>query len=820
VTVGNSGSITATSTTGITDANGVLTGDAIGIYSYTTDGSVHITNDGTISAVTTQAGVDSTGLLAKLDGGNVTVDKGGSITATALGDAFGIHAYATTGIISVDSANKVTTTSRGGKADGIIASGVKTQVSSAGSISATGDTWSAGIEALGGDSATVANTGNINATVTAKNGGQAFGVMASGTDGVTVSNAGTIAATTKQAGDTAIGVVAKATGPVVVSNSGTIKASQPKQAVAVSMASAAGSTLTNSGTITTVSTLEGNLAVQGSASADAIQNFGDIHGALVLGAGNDSLLNGNRGVWDVRNHATDFGAGDDTIENTAGGTITLANAAIHLGSSTGIGNNFVNDGTIKATGKSLIDMGTGASATPLAAAFHPTAVPSLNALPLTNNGVIDFRDGQPNDILTVDGDLAGSGQIDLDVSLLKHTSDLLYVNGNIADGSSQTVNMSLDGGLPTTEHTPITFAKVKGDSTSNSFVKGHVTDLSPRNFLDLQVHVTSQIDPSNASADVFSADLDVAGLNDFGTLAASVGSGATSLINSQIGTWRQRMGVVPMPDGDNISVAPWVRAFSDSGDVDPRHTAENFGQSGNFGYHQSNAGQELGLNVGLQDGFSVGALLSQSEGHQRLDGMGNGSDRIKANTYGLYGTWMSPTGFYADTSLRRMDFKANLRSIGGEHRASGVGDALNVELGYTAWTSSGGVNLIPQFQYTLTSIHDIDTLHGDRFNFALQDSLSWRARLGLAVSKTINAGGFVWTPYGSVNAIQELDGQSRYQVADQFTGTTSTKGTSGMVELGLGLQRGKFSLTGGANWTDGGAQQNVLGGQLVLRYTF
>ncbi|GGY17483.1 outer membrane autotransporter barrel domain protein [Rhodanobacter panaciterrae] len=833
ISVNSAGVVSATSSAGKADgilASGVnvgvtstgnitatALGDAFGIHGAATTGDISVSSAGTIAATSSAGNAD--GILAS--GTNVGVNSTGNITTTALGDAFGIDGSATAGDINVSSSGTVSATSSAGKANGLFASGTNVGVTSAGSLAATGYNWAAGIEALGSGAASVSNSGNISTSATSATGGQAFGVYASGgTGGATVKNTGTISASTTQAGDTAIGVLAQATGPVLVSNTGTISASQPNQAVAVSMASAAGSTLMNTGTITTVSALEGNIAVQGGAGDTTIQNFGDINGALVLGSGNDSFYNGKGGVWNVGNHATDFGAGDDTISNAAGGTINLADAAIRLGSSGSVGNAFNNAGTIKVTGNSLIDMGARDSAVPLAAAFTATAVPSLNAQPLTNNGVIDFRDGQPNDILTVNGDLAGNGQINLDVSLLNHTSDLLYVNGNIVNGASQKVNVSLDGGLPTTEHTPIQFAHVSGDATSSSFVKGQVTDLSPRNFLDMQVNVTSKIDPSNASADAFYVDLDVAGLNDFGTLAASIVPGATSLINSEVGTWRQRMGVVPLADGDKVSVAPWVRAFGDSGSVDPRHTADNFGQGGNFGYDQSNSGQELGLNLNLQSGVSVGALLGQSEGHQNLNGQGTGSDRINANTYGLYGTWMSPKGFYVDASYRRVDFKANLRSVGGEQRANGVGDVFNLEAGYTAWTMPGGVDLTPQFQYSWTSIHNIDTLTSDRFSFTSDGGVSWRARLGLAFSKTINAAGIVWTPYGSVNAIQEMDGQSRYLVADQFTGTTSTKGTSGMVELGLGAQKGKLSVTGGVNWTDGGAQQNVFGGQVVLRYTF
>ena len=71
-----------------------------------------------------------------------------------------------------------------------------------------------------------------------------------------------------------------------------------------------------------------------------------------------------------------------------------------------------------------------------------------------------------------------------------------------------------------------------------------------------------------------------------------------------------------------------------------------------------------------------------------------------------------------------------------------------------------------------------------------------------------------------MNAVREFDGESRYTVADTFTGSTSIEGTSAMVELGLGAQKDGFSATAGANWTDGGAMQSFVSGQIILRYSW
>jgi outer membrane autotransporter protein len=102
--------------------------------------------------------------------------------------------------------------------------------------------------------------------------------------------------------------------------------------------------------------------------------------------------------------------------------------------------------------------------------------------------------------------------------------------------------------------------------------------------------------------------------------------------------------------------------------------------------------------------------------------------------------------------------------------------------------------------------------------FAAHGATSSRARLGVAFERSFAAGGFTLVPYGSINAVHEFDGGYGYAVNGGLAGTTRTDGTSAMLELGLGARKGGLSLTGSVEWTDGGAQQRVLGGQLSVRY--
>jgi outer membrane autotransporter protein len=447
-------------------------------------------------------------------------------------------------------------------------------------------------------------------------------------------------------------------------------------------------------------------------------------------------------------------------------------------------------------------------------------VPSLNPIPFTNTGTISFVDGAPDDTLTIIGDFAGDGDINLDVSGLHGTSDQLYIDGSVVDGSVNTINLNvLD--MPTTTVDAIPVVAVSGDSSAGSFVLGDVHFNPNNNFLSLAfgLDLVSDIDTTNATPDVFSVAVAVTGLSDPGTLAAAIAPGAQSLMNSQVGTWRQRMGMLGKPNKGGTSL--WARVFQDDGTITPEHVAANFGQGGNFAFDQNNSGEEAGVDFAVSDEVSLGLLLGKARASQDLDGGGAGSNRISGDTKGVYGTWISPTGFYLDASYRWMNFDARLRSAAGETRTNGQADAFNLEMGY-AWTLASGAKIEPQLQYTSATVDSIDVLTGALTGFKPNGGDSSRGRAGVMFSKAITAssGNAVWTPYASVNAVREFDGKTSYAINGNFFGETRTEGTSALVEGGLNVQTGKWSLHGGVNWQDGGALKSFVGGQLGVRYSW
>ena len=817
---------------------------AFGIYSAT--GIAARSSYGTTVTTAATSDIEAYSLLVTIgiegrsEYGNVTVTNAGDISVEGvLSGGVGIQAYSGLGNVSVANAGEIAASSEYGTAIGISGYSVagNTAVSNSGTVEATGYYGAYGIAAqsyLGDVTVSNSATGHVHAAAP----GYAYGIFASADGDVTINNAGDVSASADAGGHVAAVLMESLYGQSTLNNAAT-------------------------GMIGVVGTEGYAFAVLGSDAVDTINNSGHITGALALYGGNDVFNNQNGGVWSTGGtYGTDFGDGNDALNNAAGGLIDIQTGAITLGAgndtlanagtvrtatggtiSFGDGNDtltnagtglidvvggtvamedgddtITNFGTFRLTG-GMVTMGAGSNAfnnAGILKVLGNSAIDVGAGGTLTNVNAIDLIDGATDDILTLTGTLAGSGALNIDVDLLNGSADQLVVSGNVAANAVQTVNV-LAPGLPTTAHTSAVFARVSGTSVPSNFAAGQIFGYSPANFLDLELAVSSQINTANSAADVFSVNVDVIGLSDTGTLAANVASGAAGFLNSQVGTFRQRLGVNPYGDAGKVMSA-FFRVYSDEGDVTPDAVAANFGQGGNFAYDQSSWGREVGVNANLFGNFHAGVVLGTADSRQRLTGAGVGQNRMDGTTVGAYATWYVPQGFYVDLTGRWMAVDVESTSAAGLLQTRAHTSATSLEAGYE-W-AVGGFNIVPQVQYTWTEVDDVRAIAYDRATFEGQGGTSERGRLGVEINKTFTAGNLRWTPYGSINAIREFDGEMDYTVGTHFFGSTSTKGTSTMAELGLGVQKNGWGFTIGANWIDGGAFKSAVSGQANIRFAW
>ena len=124
----------------------------------------------------------------------------------------------------------------------------------------------------------------------------------------------------------------------------------------------------------------------------------------------------------------------------------------------------------------------------------------------------------------------------------------------------------------------------------------------------------------------------------------------------------------------------------------------------------------------------------------------------------------------------------------------------------------------PQLQYSAMDV-DLYNIGYNNADFQLQDGNSSLLRVGAAIRKSYKtAGGNYWTPYAAASYLDELEGNNSYLIGGLLEGDVDTSGGSALLEAGVTGFIGKFGVSGGVNWRDGGAYDSVFGGQVSLRY--
>jgi hypothetical protein len=795
--IANEGTITAV-------ADGGPYADAAGIYlrlTYGAASSIDITNDGHVSAsaygaytVEARAIYALAGYVEVSTGANsrITAAAGGNVSALAEGifaeatyaafvsnsgnilvtngdgDSYGIYAIVHDGELVVENSGVIDAQAEA-YVHGIRAKAYGNGdllVRNNGSISATGGTLSAvGIQADAygtGDMDVVLDGGSV---IVAVGFGDAAGVAASpyGGGGTSIHNQGDIYAYSA-AGD-AFGIVTLyGTGAFNISNSGTI--------TAVAGAGSAYAIYAN--------TLAGAPVV--------IDNIGTLTGAVLTGAGDDVFNNTSTGTWNATGSSY-FGAGDDAIYNS--GTINLQGATIDLGLDPA-GNQFVNDGLLTVSGSNVIDMGTG------------TDLVTPNPYPFQNNGVIDFQDGSPDDSLAIIGDFAGDGVLDVDVSGLNGTSDLLYIDGDVAPDSTSTININLID-FPESDLIDAPMVVVTGSSVPGNFVLGELS-YEP-GFLDFQ---TSLVSGTNSSGQASYALRFVPELSDTGELASLITPGVSMLMRDAVGTAEQRQSTSQLLEGQS-RFSMWARVFYNAGWVEP---------TGGASFDMHTGGGETGFNFAANDRFGAGLILGRSELKQKLrDGVG--SDSIKGNVYGGYGNMALPGGFSLDLSHRRLKFDAQIDSSGIELSSGGEADTSNMEAGYRWLSEKKKLDVQLQFQQTITRITSLDSIAGP-LPFEGENARYSLTRVAGEVRKTWDPTpkGTIWLGRVLFHAIREFDGTSHYDVGNTLSGKTSIQGTSFRIEAGASAQRGHMLVFGSLSYENGGALHDFFGAHLGGRWVW
>jgi len=566
-------------------------------------------------------------------------------------------------------------------------------------------------------------------------------------------------------------------GAISIVNNGDISVESAGYSNAIAVQSLYGATVVNNGSLSAEG--ENAYAINAIGGALYLYNNGDITGSMITDGADDYVYNGEDG------------------------RIFLSDDTIDLGD----GNNyFLNEGRVYADGmNNVINMG-----------YSGGGEGGYSYGLFVNNGSsIHMNDGAADDALTIIGDFAGSGDVNVDVDGASGDSDRLYIEGDVLAGTANTVNVSLLS-LPTASEVlageTIDIVTVSGTSVASNFVLGSVDTTDSALF-------TADYTLNFSGGDYF-LGFEASGLSTAGVLLTSAAPAIQSLWYGSLGTVYQRQGAERWfsPDGKETdgSAAVWGRYYANDGAMSPDAKRGNFGDGGSQDFDFSSNGIELGVGYSFSQSWTIGVLAGTMEGDYKPEA--GGKTDIDGNTLGAYLTYVHGNGFYADLSYRSFDFDGDVYNGSEVLQLDGDASGYSLEMGYGFKTESD-LEIEPQLQYSSVDVSIDDIAYGSG-DYELTDGDSSQFRLGVAFRKSYEHDSGLWTPYGALSYVNVSSASNNYAIGGALEGGVDTSGGSALLELGADARYNNWVFNAGVSMQDGGAYDFVFGGQLNVRYSW
>lgn len=425
-------------------------------------------------------------------------------------------------------------------------------------------------------------------------------------------------------------------------------------------------------------------------------------------------------------------------------------------------------------------------------------------LHITNNSLVDFSKlNSPNSYatLTIDKDLTGAGlfkmKVNLDPDPAKREADKILVTGNASgDHKIEVVN---NASQSTNGLARIDLVEIRGANNSNftgSYNEqgGYIYHVTQRNNNIWELRGTNRLTSSASAAMNFQNSTYL-----------------LSYVDTQ--TLMQRMGEIhntPEHEGDF-----WLRSFGGK--------LNSFSGSRVEGFNMNYYGLQMGADKLLVDNatgrFYTGAMLGYTKGDPDYKA---GSGTVKDYNAGLYGTYITNSGFYIDTLLKYMHArnKFNVKdtagqSVSGTANSDGYGASLEVGKKFHLHSP---FYVEPQMQVAYHYQKAAKTHATNGLNVKLASYESILGRAGTLVGYDWQVDNQAVNTYLKVGYVRELSGNTSYYLnknkeKHDFGG--------GWVETGLGVSANfkRHNIYGEVSYANGNRfdkQQVNLG----YRYQF
>ncbi|MGJ7603193.1 autotransporter-associated beta strand repeat-containing protein [Variovorax sp. LT1R20] len=628
--------------------------------------------------------------------------------------------------------------------------------------------------------------------------------------GGTLVDAGTLATDTSGAlGTGAVSIASGATlqfggkadgGKLAIANQGTLRLQDGANAASATVTNAAGGQVRI------------DLATTG-ASIGSLGGAGDV----VLGA--KALTIGAIGSSTTISGAI-TGTGGSLVKVGAG-TLTLAGTASYSGETRVVA------GTLKAGAANAFSAAS--SAAVASGATLDLAGFSQTVAGLSNSGTVALAGTAPGTTLTVKGNYVGNnGVLKLGTVLNGGAgpSDRLVIDGGTASGktSVQVTNLgglgartsgagielisARNGATTTAQTTKDAFVLAGGHVDAGAFeYRLHAGDASGggENW-----YLRTEAEPGTpgaglptyrAEASLFAALPNQLRQSNLGMLASR---------SQRIGDDDVRGGAGATPGTDGNNRRAWGRLIST--DMDIR-------QGGTVSPHSEGrvTGLQAGTDLWANQDWRAGIYVGQLDGDTRTSGFSSGllnnaagRNDLRSQYLGLYGTYASEDGFYADAVLQAGRHRYTVQPFlsGG---VEGKGNSLlaSIEVGKAFAIGTGGWSVEPQLQL----IHQRLRMDDVSIPGALvqQDADSgWIGRAGVRIKGSFATGAGTLQPYARVNVYRSAKGNDVARFVNPAAITpvgAPIGGTSTELAAGFTLsvsQRTSIYGELGKQWASGG----------------
>ena len=419
-------------------------------------------------------------------------------------------------------------------------------------------------------------------------------------------------------------------------------------------------------------------------------------------------------------------------------------------------------------------------------------------LHLNNSAVSLTSTKEPYAVLTITGNLTGSGTFNLYTNIANNNANKIIVQGtaegshkigvtnqgaNVANGKVTLVetnggnaafnltnaNNRVDLGayqyFLTKEGNNWVLANSKNVVTpSNSVVTPSNPVVIPSN------PVVTPSNPVEPPVVLPSTPL----LSDLANAQVSLRQAQLLLVEDDLSGIHQRLGEVKNGEKGNV----WVRNVNSR----QKLAALSTGESETSGFKQNVHRVQVGADAAVTDNLRVGGFVGRSQANVDFNGH-YGDGKVRSNSVGLYAAYLADNGIYVDNIVKYSRLHANSNHTEKRHYNAYT---ISSELG-KRFSLANDWTITPQAQLAWTHISSQEN----------EDSLSSvYSRIGLRVAK-----GFAlsnsWNlqPYAEVNVITSKNRSSKIHYTNSALDVASSRGRfESAVGLNAGFANHRFGL--------------------------